>query len=203
MSGIFDATQHYLQQHLSPTRYTHSLGVMRIMAELTDIYALDQKTAKLAGLAHDVAKDMSATALLRVAEQGRLPITHAIEYHPMYLHGPVGAYLAQQTLNINDPQVLTAIRTHTTHDDEPGLYNQLCWCLRFADILAPVIPWSGQEKLRRTVFAGAFKKAQLLLSTWVIEYFEYAKIPVHPNFKHNAASLLAQLQVGEEFFARE
>ena len=203
MNNIFDTAHQHLQQHLSPSRYQHSVGVMHIIADLAEIYTLDQEQAELTGLVHDIAKDLSAAELLTFAKQGALPITYTLERHPMYLHGPVGAYLAQQTLLINDTQILTAIRTHTTHASEAGANHRLCWCLRFADILAPVIPWPGQEKFHQTVYAGQFSQAQLLISTWIMKYFEQAAIPIHPNFKHHTTTLAAELHVTPEFYARE
>jgi HD superfamily phosphohydrolase YqeK len=120
----------------------------------------------------------------------------------MYLHGPVGAYLVQTELGVDDPLIINAIKTHTSHGELPDGQMRFAWCLRFADILAPVKPWPGMEKLRRKVYAGQFEEAKLLFSAWVIEYFLASGIPVHPNFRHNAAALSAQLRVSPDFYER-
>ena len=44
---------------LSEKRYMHSVGVMRKAEQLAKKYGIDVNKAKLAGLAHDIAKEMS------------------------------------------------------------------------------------------------------------------------------------------------
>ena len=88
----------FLERRLTPSRLQHSLGVMRVMRELVPVYALDLKQATLAGLLHDTARDMPAKRLLSLAQQAGIPITHAEDAHPIYLHGPVGAYIVSSRL---------------------------------------------------------------------------------------------------------
>ena len=44
---------------LSEKRYKHSLGVEKRAAELGAIYGVDIEKAKLAGITHDIAKEMT------------------------------------------------------------------------------------------------------------------------------------------------
>jgi HD superfamily phosphohydrolase YqeK len=55
----------YLTQPLTPTRLQHSQGVMRVMADLLDIFGLEHEQALTAGLLHDTAKDLNQEYLLR------------------------------------------------------------------------------------------------------------------------------------------
>ena len=48
-----------LKNILSEKRYTHSLGVMKEAKLLAKIYGIDEETARLTGLAHDIAKEMT------------------------------------------------------------------------------------------------------------------------------------------------
>ena len=59
-----DAYRRYLQGRLTPGRYAHSLGVMRVMGDLAPVYGLDPGRATVAGLLHDAAKDMPHPAML-------------------------------------------------------------------------------------------------------------------------------------------
>lgn len=186
MSLLYYVT--YLEQRLTPPRFQHSLGVMEQMQALAVRYALDCEQASLAGLLHDVAKDLSAEAQLAIADQAGVTFNHTCERHPMYLHGPVGAFLARETLGVHDEVVLRAIATHTAHAAVPQADERFCWCLRFADLLAPVKSWHGQRRLHETVHAGHFEQARWLLTVWVREYMHSARIPVHPNFDRNLAT---------------
>lgn len=199
----FEGYQAYLTQHLTPARLRHSLDVMRLMQDLAELYGLNRDLAQTAGLLHDVAKDLSQETLLALAEQGGISFAYPCERVSMYLHGPVGAYLVQTELGVDDPLIIHAIKTHTSHGELPDGQRRFAWCLRLADILAPVKPWPGMKKLRRKVYAGQFEEAKLLFSAWVIEYFLVSGIPVHPNFRHNVATLSATLQVPPDFYERE
>ena len=48
-----------LKENLSEKRYTHSIGVMNMAVELAQYYNADVETAKIAGLLHDIAKEMT------------------------------------------------------------------------------------------------------------------------------------------------
>ncbi len=193
----------YLTQHLTPARLQHSIGVMRLMQDLAELYGLDLDRAITAGLLHDVAKDLSPEELLTLAEQGGITFAYPCEQIPMYLHGPVGAYLVQTELGVTDSVIVDAIKMHTSHGEVAEGQRRFAWCLRLADILAPVKPWPGMKKLKRKVYTGHFEEAKLLLSAWVIEYFQASDIPVHPNFRQNVATISARLRVGPGFYERE
>ena len=193
----------YLTQHLTPARLQHSIGVMRLMQDLAELYDLDLDRALTAGLLHDVAKNLSPEELLILAERGGITFAYPCEQIPMYLHGPVGAYLIQTELGVTDPVVVDAIRMHTSHGKVAEGQRRFAWCLRLADILAPIKPWPGMKKLKRKVYTGHFEEAKLLLSAWVIEYFQASDIPVHPNFRQNVAQISSRLQIGPGFYERE
>jgi predicted HD superfamily hydrolase involved in NAD metabolism len=176
---------------------------MHLMQELAELYDLNQDSAVTAGLLHDVAKDLSQEDQLTLAKRAGITFAYPCEQIPMYLHGPVGAYLVQTKLGVTDSMIVNAIRVHTSHGEVEEGQMRFAWCLRLADILAPVIPWTGMKKLRRKVYNGQLEEAKLLLSAWVIEYFQASGIPVHPNFRRNVATLSARLHVEPSFYERE
>ena len=49
----------YLKQILSDERYNHSIKVMEKAEELAKIYGINIEMARLTGLAHDIAKEMT------------------------------------------------------------------------------------------------------------------------------------------------
>jgi predicted HD superfamily hydrolase involved in NAD metabolism len=200
--SIIDKYRPFLASVLTPPRLQHSLGVMQVMGELAGIYHLDREQALLAGLLHDAAKDLSIERQLALAAEARIEFHHECERHPVYLHAPVGAYVVARDLGVTDEQVLNAIATHSDSGDR--LESDVCfqWCLQAADILAPVSEWRGIRKFKEIVYAGRLSEAALLRSGWLLEYFERAGVPIHPNLERKFQSLLDQLQVAESFFER-
>lgn len=192
----------FLQARLTPPRFQHSLGVMRVLAELAPIYALDPDQAMTAGLLHDAARDLSGGQLIALAEEAGIELPDPCDRHPDYLHAPVGAYLAARDLSVTDPPVLNAIAAHSYARNGPGSDHPLACCLRSADLIASVHEWPGREKLQAVVYAGRADEAALLQCRWLIEYLEQQRVPVHPNLARRYQALLSKLAVTSSFFER-
>jgi predicted HD superfamily hydrolase involved in NAD metabolism len=190
----------YVEQRLSSLRRRHVLRVMAVMEDLASIYELDRDQAILAGLLHDSAKEMSTERQMALVQAAGIELSHPCEEHPLYLHGPASACLVSQDLSITDPAVLEAIASHSNH--APAAQPRLAWCLRLADLLAPVRPWNGIDKLRRVTYAGEWQDAALLLTNWLIEYLQELDIPVHPNLPANLTRLANGQDLSPTFFSR-
>lgn len=192
----------FLKRLLSPLRWQHSLGVMRIMAELAEVYSLDRDQAMTTGLLHDVARNMSDAQLLAMAQEAEIALSDPCERHPVYLHAPVGAYLVSKELNVTDDLILDAITAHSHAGQGRNFDAPLSRCLRFADVLAPEREWPGFKKLQSMVYAGRDDEAALVLCCWLIEFFQEQRIPVHPNLERYFQALSIKLMVDESFFER-
>ena len=90
--------------------------------------------ALYAGLLHDCAKYMGADELIKAAEKHDLPITEAERRNPSLLHAKLGAYYAKERYDVTDPQILHAIRVHTTGIPNMNLLDQI---LFVADYIEP------------------------------------------------------------------
>ena len=192
----------FLRSLLTPSRLQHSLGVMRVMAELTPIYSLDRVQAMTAGLLHDAARDLNSEHQLALAEEAGIELCDPCEQHPVYLHALVGAYLVAKELGITDRLILDAIAAHSYAGNGHHFDAPLSQCLRFADILAPVQEWQGMKKLKGVVYARQTEEAALLQCGWLIEYFQEQRVPVHPNLARQYQVLVSKVAVTESFFER-
>lgn len=140
-----------IRERLTSNRYKHSLGVAETAKILAHKNKIDTKIAYLTGLLHDYAKNMSDQELLFVAEKENL-ITDSIEYQqPQLLHGPVGAHLLKQDLGINNPEILNAVRYHTT-----GCMpmDKLLQIIYIADYIEPNRSFPGIEKIRELAMSN-------------------------------------------------
>jgi predicted HD superfamily hydrolase involved in NAD metabolism len=197
-----DRYSSFLEDLLSPSRWQHSLGVMRVMAELAEIYALDRARAMTTGLLHDAARDLSGAQLLALAKEAEIELSDPCERHPVYLHAPVGAYLVSRKLNVTDDPILDAIAAHSHAGHGRNFDAPLSRCLRFADVLEPGRTWSGFNKLQSVVYAGRDEEAALLLCGWLIEFFHEQRVPVHQNLQKYFQTLSDKLAVNKSFFER-
>lgn len=192
----------FLKRVLTPPRLQHSLGVMKAMGELSEIYALERSKALIAGLIHDAAKDLTVEQQLAMASECRINFAHPCEQHPIYLHGMIGAHFVFKELGITDDVILDAVATHTDVGNEDKRSTLFSQCLRCADILTPIVQWNGMKKFASVVFAKQMEQAQLLRSGWLIEYFHESQLPVHPNLTKDYKVLSEKLKVADSFFER-
>lgn len=111
------AKQWLNQQLSSPTRFDHSLGAHDKAVELGEKFHLPEaelEKAAVAGLLHDAAKMMPPDALIRYCEEHGLSIDAMDRATPQTLHPFAGAELVRHAFNLNDEDILNAIRYHTT-----------------------------------------------------------------------------------------
>lgn len=107
----------WLSQQLTAERFEHSLGAKDKAVELAEKFNLpseEKERAALAGLLHDSAKLMPASRLLEYCEEHHLPIDEMDRKTPQTLHPFVGAEIVRETFKLEEPDLLNAIRFHTT-----------------------------------------------------------------------------------------
>lgn len=102
-----------VKENLSTFRFTHSMGVMKRIEELANIYGIDVQKAKKVGIAHDIAKEISDEEKLEYIQQNHILISESEKVHLGLLHGKVGADIAKKRYGF-DEQMQKAITYHTT-----------------------------------------------------------------------------------------
>lgn len=108
-----DEIEQILKRELSKERYLHTLGVRDCAVELAKRYNLDVKKAELAGLLHDCAKCKTNDELKEIINKFLDDVDKNELKNYKTLHAPVGAYYAKEKFNIEDNEILSAIRWHT------------------------------------------------------------------------------------------
>lgn len=138
-----------IKNRLSKNRYEHSLGVAQTARSLALSYGVDPEQAYLAGILHDYAKELTNQKLLEFGKMYDLILDDAEIREPALLHGPVGAVLLQKELGINNSEILTAIRYHTTGC---GNMDKLTQIIYIADYIEPNRNFPGVEILREITY---------------------------------------------------
>ncbi|MBX5465547.1 MAG: bis(5'-nucleosyl)-tetraphosphatase (symmetrical) YqeK [Clostridia bacterium] len=134
-----------LRARVSPPRYYHSLGVADTAVLLAARWGVDPERARLAGLLHDWARELTDEETAAVARRFGLP-ERAGGYRTALLHGPVAAALLREEMGFEDEVVLEAIELHTV--GRPGM-SRLARVVWLADSIEPTRSYPGVEELRR------------------------------------------------------
>lgn len=123
-----------LKHKLDPMRYEHSLSVSYTCIALAMRYGYDLQKAELAGLMHDCAKRYTDNELIARCAKHNVELTEAEISAPAVIHAKYGAWLAEHKYGIHDPEILDAIRCHTTGKPEMGTLDKI---LYIADYIEP------------------------------------------------------------------
>ena len=106
-----------LKEILSERRYIHSLGVMEMAGKLAKIHNEDIETTKIAGLLHDIAKEMPKEEMLKYVKENNIETNKIERINTAILHGKIGADIARKRYGVSK-QIQDAIKYHTTTSPE-------------------------------------------------------------------------------------
>lgn len=112
---LIERIKNDLEENLTEYRYIHSLGVMEMAEELAKIHNVDVESARLAGLLHDIAKEMTEEESLKYVAENDIAIDDIEKINVSILHGKIGADIAKKRYGVNE-QIQKAIQYHTETD---------------------------------------------------------------------------------------
>lgn len=115
-----------LKENLSEKRYTHSIGVMNMAVELAQYYNADVETAKIAGLLHDIAKEMTPDEKIKYVEENNILIDEVERINTPILHGKIGADIAKRKYGVKE-QIQKAIEYHTTTSPDMDIIAKIVY----------------------------------------------------------------------------
>ena len=123
---LIDEIKEYLKNTLSEKRYKHSIGVMQRAEELARIYGVDVEKAKACGLAHDIAKEMSAQQSLRYVKENSIYIDKVERINTGLLHGKIGADIVKKKFKFTE-DMQKAIEYHTTTNPKMDMLAKIVY----------------------------------------------------------------------------
>ncbi|HHY97232.1 MAG TPA: HD domain-containing protein [Firmicutes bacterium] len=129
-------------------RYRHSIGVMNMAVQLAERYGVDMDKARIAGLLHDCARDLPQDVVLKLAEQWHVVFDEIERAEPKLIHGPLGAEYARRQFEIEDPEILDAIRFHVTGRERMTPLEKIVYV---ADCIELGRAYKGVSDIRRAV----------------------------------------------------
>ena len=135
-----------VKPRLGHKRWTHTKNVKKMAVQLAERWGADPEKAALAALLHDSAKELPREALLQIFADNAIIAENAPARPAAIWHGIAAAILAQTQWGVTDPEILSAIRCHTT--GKPGM-SLLDKILYLADMTSAERDWPGVEELRR------------------------------------------------------
>ena len=155
-----------LENELKPDRFDHTLGVAYTAANMAFLYGADIEKALIAGYIHDCAKCMTHEEQIKICEKNDIEITEVERKNHSLLHAKVGMYLARTKYDVYDPEILGAIRWHTTGREDMTLLEKIVY---IADFIEPNRrPLENMAEIRKEAFTDLDKCLAHILHDSVI-----------------------------------
>ncbi len=133
-----------VQMRMSERRFQHVLGVEKMAVALAEKYGCSPEKASIAALTHDYAKERPDDEFILVIKRDGFD-SDLLNYGNAIWHGLVGASFVECELGITDPEILNAIRVHTTGAAKMTLLDKIIYV---ADYIEPGRNFPGVEDAR-------------------------------------------------------
>ena len=137
-----------VEASLSKPRLSHSREVARLASELCDRFHADEEKGYIAGMAHDLARELDVAEILLLAETDGEPVSDWERARPLLLHGRAAAAILTKHTGYGDAETLQAIRDHVTGRGSMGPISKIVFA---ADFLEPTRDFVSPEFRRRTL----------------------------------------------------
>jgi predicted HD superfamily hydrolase involved in NAD metabolism len=126
----------------------HTLGVVETAVVLAARNGINVEKAALTALLHDCAKQLGRDELLQTLAEAGEKLSPDDEKFPAIWHAPAGAVQAKARYDVQDPEILDAIRYHPTGNEEPSALLQI---IMAADFCEPTRDFPGVDEARELV----------------------------------------------------
>lgn len=179
-----DEFKNILSLKLSKKRCTHSFNVADEARKLAEHYGYyDPDKAYLAGLLHDVCKEIPPEAQLEMVMKSDMDVTDAEIKSPPLHHAIAGAYYAKTVFGFTDEDFLNSIRYHTVGRGEMSRLEEIVY---LADLISAERNYKDVSKMRKVSYQS-IDKAMLEALVFSIESVlgKGSLIPLHTTQAYN------------------
>ncbi len=166
-----------LQKRLTPERFAHSLAVADEAERLAGRYGADAAKARTAGLLHDVMKDTPPDVQLQMLQEFGILLDSVEQHAPKLWHAVLGAAFLEHILGIRDPEILQAVRYHTTGR---ARMSQLEKIVYLADLTAAGRSYADIAQMRRLADSD-LDDAVVYALVYTIRSLSEKRQAIHPD----------------------
>ena len=165
-----------IKTRLSEHRYMHSIGVMEKAGELAEYYGLDINKARVIGLAHDIAKQMSKEETKEYVEEYGIELDEIEVLNTSLIHAKIGADICKREYDF-DEQMVNAVKYHTTGNPKMDLMAKIIF---MADKIEENRHYIGIER-RREITLKDIDMAIIETIDYTTQYCIEKNELIHPD----------------------
>lgn len=134
-----------IKGRLSAERFEHSMNVADCARRLARLYGADEEKAYTAGIVHDILKEMPKPLLKETVIRFGGAEDKLLLSQPSLWHAAAGAPYLREELAVDDPEILSAVRWHTTGRSGMSLLEKVVFT---ADLISAERRYPGVDEMR-------------------------------------------------------
>ncbi len=157
---------------LTEKRFAHSICVSRSAETLAKKYGANPEKAKLAGILHDIMKDVPPDEQMKMMTRYDIVLNEVERSSQKLWHAMLGAAYLENKLGITDREILDAVRYHTTGRANMTLLDKV---LFIADFISADRNYEGVHSMR--------KAAEISLEQAMVEGMTFSIIDLAKRYK--------------------
>lgn len=165
-----------VKSKLSEKRFYHSECVVERCIEYAQIYGVDVEKAKIAGIAHDIAKEIPEENQIRIAEEYGVMLDEIEKINISLIHSKLGAEIVKKDFECSE-DICESIKWHTTGKEDMSLMEKI---VLIADATGKDRTWDNTDYLYNLAKENIDKAIVELLKECIIDVINREKI-LHPN----------------------
>lgn len=166
-----------IRPFLTEKRFYHSECVAAEAEKLAEAYGADPEKAWIAGILHDIMKEVPPEEQLKKMEAFGIILTDMERRSQKLWHAMLGALYIERALLITDRDILDPVLYHTTARADMTLPEKI---LFMADYISADRKFEGVEELRALAYDD-LDKAVLEGCSETIQDLSARKLAIHPN----------------------
>ena len=131
-----DALRAKVSSEMSEWRFTHTAEVEKMVVRLGELYLPEQiPNLRAAALLHDITKEKSTEEQLDILRSHGIRVSDADRLSPKTLHARTAVLVASdEYAKYVSPEILSAIRRHTTGHAEMTLFDAIIYLADYIDM---------------------------------------------------------------------
>ena len=161
MKDEYNKIKEKLSKKLSVKRFDHTIGVSYTAAAMAMRYGLNVDRAARSGLLHDCAKYMTDDELIEKCTKYGIECSETELRNGYLLHAKLGAYLSKEKYGIEDEEICSAVRYHTTGKPAMSVLEAIVFTADYIEPGRKVLP--NFKLIRSMAFVDLDEAVYLIL----------------------------------------
>lgn len=167
-----------LRKKLDDYRLIHSLNVAESAADLARRYGADEEKAYFAGLLHDIMKNENAADMLKMMAKGGIILSRTEKANPKLWHAMAGEVYLRTELGIEDKEILSSVRYHTTGKAGMSLFDKIIYV---ADYISAERNYPDVNVMRVLSLEKGLDEACLYSLQYTLKALSAKETVIHPD----------------------